>query len=245
MFCNTAGRTKSVPLLLFFVLYANGQFGLHHVSNDAEEYGEEDQPLRWARILKNFEKNEKISSVWRWGEVTRWRWVGVPPPGVCWFIAEAKRQLNYVGQVIFKIAWDPSIHKFMAIKGGSKHPLPLSQPYTIRRSTPLRVRRGKHRGDTRKVQEADPDGLLQIASWTFSCQSLWVCTFNIFQHRQEVVRAEYRVLVTMQSTGHRHLKPHRLDSPLWALVTHAEYWSPPFEAASPRQPPLSTATQTG
>jgi hypothetical protein len=33
------------------------------VSNDAEEYGEEDQPLRWARILKNFEKNEKISSV--------------------------------------------------------------------------------------------------------------------------------------------------------------------------------------
>ncbi len=121
--------------------------------------------------VSDFEKREKISSVWRWGEVTRWRWVGVPPPGVCWFFSEAKRQLNYVGQVIFKIARDPSIHKVMAIKGGSKHPLPLSQPYTIRRSTPLRVRRGKHRGDTRKVQEADPDGLLHIVSWTFSCQS--------------------------------------------------------------------------
>jgi hypothetical protein len=26
-----------------------GPFGLHHTSKDAENYGEEDQPLRWAK----------------------------------------------------------------------------------------------------------------------------------------------------------------------------------------------------
>jgi hypothetical protein len=33
------------------------------MSKDSEEYGEEDQPLRWARSRKNLEKGEKISFV--------------------------------------------------------------------------------------------------------------------------------------------------------------------------------------
>jgi hypothetical protein len=37
------------------------------MSKDAEEYGEEDQPLRWAGCCKI---REKISFVWRWGEIT-------------------------------------------------------------------------------------------------------------------------------------------------------------------------------
>jgi hypothetical protein len=53
------------------------------MSKNVEEYGEEDQPLRWARYCKILEKREKISSVWRRGEITQWQQVGVPLPVVC------------------------------------------------------------------------------------------------------------------------------------------------------------------
>ncbi len=65
-------RYSSIPLLiiptylcrcccfLYCTTWAVRPFDLYHTSKDAENYGEEDQPLRWARCWKILEKRSKI-----------------------------------------------------------------------------------------------------------------------------------------------------------------------------------------
>ncbi len=44
---------------LYCTMWAIELFGLHHMSKDAEKYGEEDQTLRWTRCWKNLEKTPR------------------------------------------------------------------------------------------------------------------------------------------------------------------------------------------
>jgi hypothetical protein len=53
-----------------------------HISKDAENYGEEDQSLRWANA-ERFGRKEAKYYPFGDGEITKWRRVRVPSPSVC------------------------------------------------------------------------------------------------------------------------------------------------------------------
>ncbi len=43
-------------------------------------------PYKMGQCWRNLEKRGKISSLWRWGKITKWRRVAVPLPSVWWYL---------------------------------------------------------------------------------------------------------------------------------------------------------------